>query len=573
MRQSFLIALLVRACSLDLDHDGYSPAATVAGWADCDDTNADVHPGADEKCGTIDENCDGDPEAGAVDGPCLLPDLDGDGYDDTTDCNDADASVFPGAVEICGDGVDQNCVEDCAWTGTSLDTDADQAFVGATASGGASSGFLGGNIAGRRDINGDGYADVAIGDRVYDSGSASFNQGRVYLLSGSSTGLTGDISAPTAMITGNGVGDRLGGGVGMVDDLNGDGSDELLVGASTDNYSGRSDAGSAFLFRGPLSSGSLGPADADLSIEGDAASDYAGWVVAGAGDLTGDHVPDWVVSAYFSNSQAGKVAIVDGSLADGSYRMASLGSLYTGQSASERFGAWADGEVDVDGDGAADLVVAAVGTSSVSIWFGPLAGGGGSSAAPDATISGVELTANATSSEANCINCLGTAGDATGDGYEDLLIGSDGSDLGNQADAGAAFVMAGPISASTSTTAAAATFLGFASSDFAGRSVAGGGDIDGDGQDDLLISAHGYDVVDGEGRVGLAYGPVSGTVFVNDLPGFLGSQSQANLGAALAMAGDVDGDLAEDFLLGAPNTLDSNGAGVGSAYLYYGSGE
>lgn len=438
--------------------------------------------------------------------------------------------------------------------------------------GGASSGFLGGNLAGRRDINGDGYADVAIGDRVYDSSTASFNQGRVYLLSGSSAGLVGDISAPSAMITGSGVGDRLGGGVGMVDDLNGDGMDELLVGASTDNYTGRSDSGSAFLFRGPLSSVGLGPADADLTIEGDAASDYAGWVVAGAGDLTGDNQPDWVVSACFSNGLAGKVAIVDGSLADGNYTLSDLGRLYSGQAASERFGAWADGEVDVNGDGSADLVVAAVGTTSVSIWFGPLAAGGGGAAA-DVIISGVELTTNATSSEANCINCLGTAGDLTDDGYEDLLIGSDGSDLGNQVDAGAAYVMAGPILASTSTSAAAATILGFASNDFVGRSVAGGGDIDLDGRDDLLISAHGHDVVDGEGRVALVYGPMAGTTYHHDLPGFLGTEVRANLGAALAMVGDVDGDLAEDFVLGAPNALNSSGAGVGMAYFYFGAGE
>ncbi|HND33156.1 MAG TPA: putative metal-binding motif-containing protein, partial [Myxococcota bacterium] len=110
MRSSFLFALLVRACSLDLDHDGYSPAATVAGMADCDDNNPAVHPGADEKCGAIDENCDGDPEAGAVDGPCVLPDLDGDGYDQATDCNDADAAVFPGAQERCdGAGTDEDC--------------------------------------------------------------------------------------------------------------------------------------------------------------------------------------------------------------------------------------------------------------------------------------------------------------------------------------------------------------------------------------------------------------------------------------------------------------------------------
>lgn len=143
MRSSFLFALLVRACSLDLDHDGYSPAATVAGWADCDDNNPAVHPGADEMCGAIDENCDGDPEAGAVDGPCGLSDVDGDGYDVSVDCDDGDAAVHPGAPEICGDGVDQNCAADCAWAGTNLDSDADLSLAGQTASGGGKLRFPG----------------------------------------------------------------------------------------------------------------------------------------------------------------------------------------------------------------------------------------------------------------------------------------------------------------------------------------------------------------------------------------------------------------------------------------------
>ena len=83
----------------DRDGDGYSPNA-----GDCDDANAQVHPGAtDAATDGVDQNCDG------VDGP----DADGDGYADATtggdDCDDADAGVSPDAEEVWGDGVDQDC--------------------------------------------------------------------------------------------------------------------------------------------------------------------------------------------------------------------------------------------------------------------------------------------------------------------------------------------------------------------------------------------------------------------------------------------------------------------------------
>ncbi len=71
---------------------------------DCDDADSSVFPGATEICGDgIDQNCSGE------DLPCSVVDLDGDGFDELSDCNDLDDTVFPGATEICGDGVDQSC--------------------------------------------------------------------------------------------------------------------------------------------------------------------------------------------------------------------------------------------------------------------------------------------------------------------------------------------------------------------------------------------------------------------------------------------------------------------------------
>lgn len=102
-----------REC-LDTDGDGYGVGGDCLG-ADCDETNSDIHGGAAEICGNeIDENCDGfDDEC-----PVSCSDADGDGYGvagansdcpgEGDDCDDTDASINPGAEEVCNGG-DDNC--------------------------------------------------------------------------------------------------------------------------------------------------------------------------------------------------------------------------------------------------------------------------------------------------------------------------------------------------------------------------------------------------------------------------------------------------------------------------------
>ena len=89
---------------MDLDGDGH--LAVALGGDDCDDRDRATHPGAEDVCGDArDQDCDG------VDAPC---DHDGDGVPEVDDCNDWVATVWPGADEICGDGVDQDCDGDDA---------------------------------------------------------------------------------------------------------------------------------------------------------------------------------------------------------------------------------------------------------------------------------------------------------------------------------------------------------------------------------------------------------------------------------------------------------------------------
>ena len=104
-------------CStVDLDGDGYNATA------DCNDNDATINPGAAEVCGDgIDNNCIGGIDEGCSTGT----DDDGDGFDAAVDCNDNNAVINPAATEICDNGIDENCntSDDACSTTTDLDGD------------------------------------------------------------------------------------------------------------------------------------------------------------------------------------------------------------------------------------------------------------------------------------------------------------------------------------------------------------------------------------------------------------------------------------------------------------------
>jgi hypothetical protein len=560
---------LVR-CGDDLDGDGH--IAEACGGDDCNDASRSIHPGATETVADgVDQDCSGTET-------CYV-DADGDGYGSSStvvstdldctdtgeasaagDCNDASASVSPGATEVCGDGVDDDCDgEDaaCRYTG-----EFDLGSTGWKLTGEDAGDYSGQDVAGAGDVDADGYADVLVGGYLDDDGGS--DAGAVYLVSGPITRDI-DLSSADAKLIGENASDYCGTALGSAGDVDADGYDDLLVGAYG-NDEGGSSTGAAYLVYGPLH-GDLDLSAADVKIIGESTSDGAGRAVASAGDANADGYDDILVGAPYDDdggSDAGAAYLIYGPLAS-DLRLSSADVKFVGEDSGDVAGFHLASAGDVDADGYVDLLLAAPndddgGSNAGAVYLvcGPPAGDTDLSAA-DAKLIGESSNDQA--------YVLAAAGDVDADGYDDVLVGASWNAAGGS-HAGAAYLVLGPVAGDVDLSAADAKLVGETTDDWAGVSVASAGDVDADGHADLLVSApYNGDGGTSAGEIYLVYGPISGDLDLSLADAtFIGEDASDFAGSFVASAGDVDADGHADLLIGAPGDGDG-GYQAGATYV------
>ena len=427
--------------------------------------------------------------------------------------------------------------------------------------GGQESAWLGYSVATAGDVNGDGYSDIIIGAPFYDGGVA--NDGMAYVFHGSSLGPVG---SPSWSKAGEYAENFYGAAVATAGDVDGDGYSDVIVGAAFyDNHSQEINEGKVYVYHG--SSGGLSTTAA-WSYEGNQEAANLGWSAATAGDVNGDNYSDVVVGApLYDNgiNNQGRAYVFHGSA---SGLQASPAFTRDGVSSDSRLGYSVATAGDVDADGYAEVLIGerladSLGYSdngTVYLFYGSNTG---LSHASLNTLSGYH-------DDEHLGRSVSTAGDVNGDGYADVIAGSQYDTNG----AGAAYVYYG--SAFGLVTSIAWYVLGEVGNDFLGYSVATAGDVNGDGYADILVGVPDYDGTGfNQGRALMWLGSSSGLrtnpYYSPDSANWniVSGVDQAGLGNSVTTAGDVNGDGYSDVIIGAVGYTASY-TQEGCAFVYLG---
>ncbi len=410
-------------------------------------------------------------------------------------------------------------------------------------SNGRNLGYFGGEVLGVGDLDSDGHGDLVIGAWSEDVGSVT-GAGRVYVLSGA-TGLPlGEITSPNIE-----SGGYFGFAASNVPDTDGDGHDDLLVGAYNEDIQ----SGRAYLF-----SGATGALLHELQSPAPALAGAFGSSVSGIGDLDGDGRGDLLVGAAGEGSPisflAGRVYAFSGATGALLFTLAS-----PNPDPNSHFGLALGSVSDTDGDGRDDILAGAwaepVGASGLAGRAYVFSGDGGALL--------YELESPNSQTDGRFGNAVSGTSDLDGDGRGDLVVGAYGeSDF-----AGRAYVFSGSDGALLHTLISPTP----EPDGSFGTSVAAVPDLDGDGRDDLLVGASGEGPgasPDGAGRVHAFSGAGGAALFTLASPN---EQEGGAFGAAVAGVPDTDGDGRGDVLVGAYFEAPSGGSeATGRAYLFSG---
>ena len=450
---------------------------------------------------------------------------------------------------------------------------------------------FGGDISGVGDVNGDGFDDMVIGEDLYSSDHISSN-GKTYLIFGNEFNWKKNMSLPTSAISfigendgyqGIDYGPQSGWSVKGAGDVNGDGLDDILIGAPFYKVAGN-EVGKVYLIFGKKTGWEkeINLSNSDASFIGEGAHDLTGEGILGAGDINGDGIDDFIINAQDNDeggANAGQIYLFFGKHSgwNRNVSLANADASFIGANAHDgtSIGAYRG---DVNNDGYNDILVGSPGNED----GGPYAGkaylifGKSSGWNTDTSLAKADI-----SIIGNPYDLFGEGsiiGDVNNDGYDDFAIPTEREfqtpPINYSEEVFLFFGHKSNWNKTINVSMANVSLIAESGKDGFGYAIAGLGDINGDGIDDIAIGAP-FGIKGGQeaGQVYVILGKKNGWIKNYNITkadeSFIGEAPGHQIGSRISGHVDLNNDGLDEILISTSNYSTSDTLEEGKVYILF----